>query len=79
MATVEQGDGIGAYDLMEGQLDGRQQFDLLALLDVLDELHEHLRIGIGTETDALLLQACLDLGIVSMMPLWMMARLRDCE
>lgn len=64
MATVEQGDGIGAYDLMEGQLDGRQQFDLLALLDVLDELHEHLRIGIGTETDALLLQACLDLGIV---------------
>ena len=64
MATVEQGDGIGAYDLMEGQLDGRQQFDLLALLDVLDELHEHLRIGIGTETDALLLQACLNLGIV---------------
>ena len=64
VALINDGDGIGANHLIEGHLYSCQQVELLLLLDVLDELHQHLRVGIRLKLHALGLQFCLQVGIV---------------
>ena len=64
VALVDHGDGIGANHLVERHLYRCQQVELLLLLDILDELHQHLGVGIRLELDALCLQLGLQVGIV---------------
>ena len=61
---VENGNGIGTDHLMQHQLDGCEQIEVLLHLYVFHELHQHLCIGIAPERHALLLQLPFQVGIV---------------
>ena len=64
LTLVDQGDGIGPDDLVKGQLEGREQIEVVRHLYVFDELHQHFRVRIAQEADALLLQTLLQGSIV---------------
>ena len=64
IALIDDSDGIGANHLIERHLYRCQQVELLLLLDILDELHQHLRVGIRLKLHALGLQFGLQVGIV---------------
>ena len=64
VAMVEDGNGVGAYHLVECQLDGSEQVEFLFFLNELDELYEHFRVGVRHERDALGLKPASELGIV---------------
>ena len=61
---VEHGDGVGTDHLVECHLHGRQQVELLVVLDILYQLHQHLRVRVADEVYALRLQFRLQVGIV---------------
>ena len=56
MVLLQDGYGIGADDVLQGALHGGEEVALLGLLRILDELHQHLGVGVGAEVVALLLQ-----------------------
>ena len=64
MGLIEDSDGIGADDLLEGQLDSRLEVHMLVNLRIFNELHEHLGIRIGFEGIALLHESCFEYGVV---------------
>ena len=64
VALVEHRNGIGANHLAERHLHRRQQVDALVFLDILDELDEHLGVGVALELHAFLLQLLLQVGVV---------------
>ena len=61
---VEHGDGVGTDHLVECHLHGRQQVELLVVLDILYQLHQHLRVRVADEVYALRLQLRLQVSIV---------------
>ena len=64
MADIQYGDGVGTDHLVERHLNGLQQFQMLVFLDILNQLHQHLRVGIADEVYALGLQLRLQVGVV---------------
>ena len=64
VALVQQGYCIGANHLMESQLHGSEQIEVLAFLDIFNQLHEHFRVGVGTKLDAFRHQLVLQIGII---------------
>ena len=64
MFAVEDGDGVGADDLMQGHLYGFEQVEVVAEHDMLDELHQHLGVGDALEGNAARHEVLLDGGVV---------------
>ena len=64
MPFVQYRDGIGTDDLMQGHLHGTQQIQIIAHLDIFNELHQHFGIRLAAELHAALLQTFLQRGIV---------------
>ena len=64
VVLVEHGDGVGTNHLIQGNLYGSQQIQMLMLLDVFNQLHQHLGIGIAHKVYTLCLQFLLQVGVV---------------
>ena len=64
LTTVEQRNGIRSNHLMQGQLQGGQQIELVGELDILNQLHQHFRVGIAQEGNTLLLKPFLQRRVV---------------
>ena len=64
IALVEHSNGIGTDHLIECHLNSRQEVELLMLLDVFNELYEHLRISVRNKSNALCLELLLQLCII---------------
>ena len=64
ITLVEHSNGISTDHLIERYLYSRQQVELLMLFDILNQLHQHLRIRITHEVHALGLQFLLQISIV---------------
>ena len=58
MVFLQDGDGIGADDILQGTLYGGEEVAFVLFLGVFDELHQHFRVGIAAEVVSLLLQFC---------------------
>ena len=64
IALVEHSNGIGTDHLIECHLNSRQEVELLMLLDVFNELYEHLRISVRNKSNALCLELLLQFCII---------------
>ena len=62
--AVENGYGVGADYLVQGQLHGGKQVEVVRHLDILDELYKHLGVGAAFEGISFVLQFLFDGGIV---------------
>src|SRR5262249_55485235 len=61
---VQQYDDIGAYHSFKRDADGFFQTAIVVLLDVLDEVEEHLRIGIAFKDVSFFKQFAFELGVI---------------
>ena len=52
VALLDDGDGIGADDVLEGQLGGGEEVAVVRVLHVFHQLDEDLGVGVGAEGDA---------------------------
>ena len=64
ITLVDYSDCIGTDHLIESHLDSCQQIELLMLLDILDQLHQHLCICVRLKFHTFRLQFFLQVGIV---------------
>ena len=55
VATVEDGNGIGTDDALQGQLHRCVEVAFVGILSVFHQLHQHLGVGLGAERHAVLL------------------------
>ena len=56
MALFEDGDGVSANDILQGQLDSGVEVATVGVHHVFDKLNEHLGVGLATEGHAILFQ-----------------------
>ena len=56
VAFLDNGNGIGAHDMVQGDAHGLEEVDMLALLHVFDEVGEHLGVGRRQEGEPAFLQ-----------------------
>ena len=64
VAAVYQGNGVCAHYLVQSQLQGSEQVDVVGALQVVHQLYQHFGVRAAAEGDAFLLQPLLDDGIV---------------
>ena len=64
MTFLHDGDGVCADHVVQGDADGLEEIDMLALLHILDEVGEHLRVRGGVEDESALFQLLAETQVV---------------